>query len=81
MTEVSSEQLILLNFILPTCRLFGKSGSAYDFNDPSVDMKKMAEKARELEESQKGMSKKVNPKVVNMIDRYGIRTPRRINLS
>ncbi|KAG8906895.1 Structural maintenance of chromosomes protein 2 [Tulasnella sp. 403] len=47
---------------------FGKQGSAYDFNDPNVDMKKMADKARELEESQKGMSKKVNPKVVNMID-------------
>ncbi|KAG8946963.1 Structural maintenance of chromosomes protein 2 [Tulasnella sp. 424] len=49
-------------------RLFGKPGSAYDFNDPNADMKKMADKARELEESQKGMSKKVNPKVVNMID-------------
>ncbi len=50
-------------------RLFGKAGSAYDWNDPNVDMKKMAEKAKELEESQKGMAKKVNPKVVNMIDR------------
>ncbi|KAG9019839.1 Structural maintenance of chromosomes protein 2 [Tulasnella sp. 427] len=47
---------------------FGKPGSPYNFNDQNVDMKKMAEKARELEESQKGMSKKVNPKVVNMID-------------
>lgn len=40
-------------------------------------MKKMAEKARELEESQKGMSKKVNPKVVNMIDRCDERLERR----
>lgn len=32
-------------------------------------MKKMADQARELEERQKGMSKKVNPKVLNMIDR------------
>ncbi len=29
----------------------------------------MKEKARELEEQQKGMKKKINPKVINMIDR------------
>ena len=35
-------------------------------------MHSIATKARELEELQKGMSKKVNPKVVNMIERYAI---------
>jgi hypothetical protein len=30
----------------------------------------LKEKAKELEASQKGMKKKVNPKVINMIDRY-----------
>ena len=38
-------------------------------NEKGIDIKKLAEKARELEENQKGMSKKVNPKVMNMIDR------------
>ena len=48
-------------------RLFGKKDSQYDFD--SVDVSKLKEKARELEEAQKGMKKKVNPKVLNMIDR------------
>ncbi|KAG8919304.1 Structural maintenance of chromosomes protein 2, partial [Tulasnella sp. 418] len=47
---------------------FGKQGTPYDFNDPNVDIKKTADKARELEEAQKGMSKKVNPKVVTMLE-------------
>jgi len=34
-----------------------------------LDVGQLKEKARELEESQKGMKKKVNPKVINMIDR------------
>lgn len=33
-------------------------------------MNQLKEKARELEEQQKGMKKKINPKVLNMIDRY-----------
>ena len=33
-------------------------------------MQQLREQARELEEQQKGMKKKVNPKVLNMIDRY-----------
>ncbi|GLB42839.1 putative condensin complex subunit SMC2 [Lyophyllum shimeji] len=45
---------------------FGKQGTQYDFRDQDID--RMREKAKELEESQKGMKKKVNPKVMNMID-------------
>ncbi|TDL23473.1 condensin complex subunit SMC2 [Rickenella mellea] len=45
---------------------FGKAGSPYDF--AATDMPQIKEKARELEEQQKGMKKKVNPKVLNMID-------------
>ncbi|KAF4583816.1 Structural maintenance of chromosomes protein 2 [Pleurotus pulmonarius] len=45
---------------------FGKPGSPYDFK--SMDMKQQREEARKLEEAQKGMKKKVNPKVLNMID-------------
>jgi hypothetical protein len=47
--------------------LFGKPGSQYDFN--AVDVAGLKEKARELEQQQRGMKKKVNPKVINMIDR------------
>lgn len=47
--------------------LFGKKGTPYDF--ASVDVGQLKEKAKELEDSQKGMKKKVNPKVLNMIDR------------
>ena len=35
-------------------------------------MNQMREKARELEEQQKGMKKKVNPKVLHTIDTYVI---------
>lgn len=35
-------------------------------------MGQLKEKARELEEQQKGMKKKVNPKVLHTIDRYDI---------
>ncbi|EPQ53318.1 condensin complex subunit SMC2 [Gloeophyllum trabeum ATCC 11539] len=46
--------------------LFGTPGSQYDF--ASVDIPLLREKAAELEDQQKGMKKKVNPKVLNMID-------------
>jgi hypothetical protein len=49
-------------------RMFGKPGSQYDF--ATSDIPRLKEKAKELEESQKGMKKKVNPKVINMIDRW-----------
>jgi structural maintenance of chromosome 2 len=45
---------------------FGKAGSPYDFD--STDIPKIKDKAKELEEKQKGMKKKVNTKVINMID-------------
>ncbi|EMD35993.1 hypothetical protein CERSUDRAFT_156737 [Gelatoporia subvermispora B] len=48
------------------CEQFGQAGSQYDFK--SVDMNLLREKAKELETQQKGMKKKVNPKVINMID-------------
>ncbi|THH15903.1 hypothetical protein EW146_g4642 [Bondarzewia mesenterica] len=46
--------------------LFGKEGSQYDFE--SVDIGAQRKQATELEEQQRGMKKKVNPKVINMID-------------
>ncbi|TCD71064.1 Structural maintenance of chromosomes protein 2 [Steccherinum ochraceum] len=45
---------------------FGKPGSQYDFK--SVDISRLRDKSRELEAKQKGMKKKINPKVINMID-------------
>ncbi len=49
-------------------RLFGKPGSQYDFS--TVDVNRLKDKARELESQQKGMKKKINPKVITMIDRW-----------
>lgn len=45
---------------------FGKPGTMYDFG--STDIGQLKERAGQLEESQKGMKKKVNPKVMNMIE-------------
>jgi hypothetical protein len=50
------------------CRNFGKAGTPYDF--AALDITGLKAKAAELEEAQKGMKKKINPKVINMIDRY-----------
>lgn len=47
---------------------FGKEGTPYHF--AGQDIGRLREKAKELEESQKGMKKKVNPKVMNMIDKW-----------
>ncbi|TFK38366.1 condensin complex subunit SMC2 [Crucibulum laeve] len=46
--------------------LFGKKGTQYDF--AAVDVGRLRDKSTELAESQKGMKKKINPKVMNMID-------------
>jgi hypothetical protein len=40
----------------------------YDFD--AMDIVQLKERASQLEESQKGMKKKVNPKVMNMIDKW-----------
>ncbi|KDR72865.1 hypothetical protein GALMADRAFT_252175 [Galerina marginata CBS 339.88] len=45
---------------------FGKPGTQYDFD--SIDVGGLREKAVELQAAQEGMKKKVNPKVMNMID-------------
>lgn len=47
-------------------RSFGKVGSQYDFT--GVDVIRLREKAKEIETQQKGMKKKINSKVINMID-------------
>jgi structural maintenance of chromosome 2 len=46
--------------------LFGQAGSQYDFS--KLDISQQKERARELEEQPRGMKKKVNPPVINMID-------------
>jgi hypothetical protein len=47
-------------------RLFGKPGSVYDFS--SLDYNQTVAQCRELEASQKSRGKKVNTKVMNMIE-------------
>lgn len=48
-------------------RFFGKSGSPYDFN--GVNLNQHRDQCRELEAQQKGMGRKINTKVMNMIDK------------
>jgi structural maintenance of chromosome 2 len=50
------------------CSFFGKAGSPYDFN--GVNLGHAREQCRELESQQKGMGKKINTKVMNMIDKW-----------
>jgi hypothetical protein len=40
----------------------------YDFE--GIDIVELKERASQLEDSQKGLKKKVNPKVMNMIDKW-----------
>lgn len=47
-------------------RSFGKPGSPYDFD--SSDIGDLSRRANELETRQRGMKKKVNPKVMSMIE-------------
>ena len=47
-------------------RSFGKRGTQYDFDE--FDINALQIKADELEERQRGAKKKVNLKVMNMID-------------
>lgn len=64
----SSEFLFVRHFVFVICifSLFNKSGTQYDF---TVDISSLKQKCDELEIAQKGMKKKINPKVMNMIDR------------
>lgn len=48
-------------------RTFGQEGSPYNF--AGVQMNDLKKKCQQLQEDQAGMKKKVNPKVLTMIDR------------
>ncbi|KAG6373678.1 hypothetical protein JVT61DRAFT_6349 [Boletus reticuloceps] len=54
------------DWIREECQSFGKPGSPYDF--ASVDIVALSAKAGELEARQRRMKKKVNHKVMNMIE-------------
>lgn len=53
--------------VVAECRFFGKSGSPYDFQ--GVNLNQVTQQCRELEAQQKGMGRKINTKVMNMIDK------------
>jgi structural maintenance of chromosome 2 len=48
-------------------RFFGKPGTPYDFK--GVNLPQAREQCRELEAQQKGLGRKINTKVMNMIDK------------
>ncbi|GEM06543.1 structural maintenanceof chromosome 2 [Rhodotorula toruloides] len=54
------------DWIADECQTFGKPNSPYNFND--TDMRNVKEKCRQLEETHRTMKRKVNPKVLSMID-------------
>ena len=53
--------------VLTGHRQFGKPGTPYDFS--KADIAQLRARAQELQAQQNGMKKKVNPKVVHMIDK------------
>ncbi|KAK4050313.1 Structural maintenance of chromosomes protein 2 [Microbotryomycetes sp. JL201] len=53
-------------WITDECQTFGKEGSPYNF--AGLKMGEMKKKCQQLEEEHAGMKKKVNPKVLTMID-------------
>jgi structural maintenance of chromosome 2 len=53
--------------ILSFCSQFGNPGTQYDWGGKTIN--DLDHKVKELEENQRGMKKKVNPKVMNMIDK------------
>lgn len=53
-------------FVAPR-RLFGKPDTQYDFSKADIDQLK--NKAMDLEKSQEAIKKKLNPKVMNMIEK------------
>jgi structural maintenance of chromosome 2 len=60
--------LLRLTLLSPVCRTFGKENSPYNFT--GIDMRNAKDKCRQLEENHRAMKRKVNPKVLSMIDRY-----------
>ena len=50
------------------CRQFGEAGTQYDWGGKTIA--ELEQKVKELEEIQRGMKKKINPKVMNMIDKW-----------
>lgn len=60
----------LLTLKFAVLRTFGKEGSQYNF--AGVQMGDMKKKCQQLEDEQQGARKKVNPKVLSMIDRFVI---------
>lgn len=64
--EEASGIATFVSYINLIFRQFGKPGTMYDYT--GVDIQQQREKAKELEELQKAMKKKINPKVLNMID-------------
>ncbi|PWN52575.1 putative SMC2-chromosome segregation protein [Violaceomyces palustris] len=53
-------------WILSENKFFGQAGSAYDYG--KHNMNEVRKSCKKLEEQQQGMRKKINPKVLNMID-------------
>ncbi|GAA5866699.1 hypothetical protein JCM3774_001962 [Rhodotorula dairenensis] len=53
-------------WIADECQTFGKENSPYNF--AGVDMRNVKDKCRQLEENHRAMKRKVNPKVLSMID-------------
>lgn len=53
-------------WILDEHEFFGKPGTAYDFG--KHNMNEVRKTCKKLEEQQSGMKRKINPKVLNMID-------------
>ena len=65
--HIYTERVMLSVLFRPRANsLFGQAGSQYDFS--KLDVGQLKDRARELEGQQRGMKKKVNPKVMNMID-------------
>ncbi|POY73859.1 hypothetical protein BMF94_3029 [Rhodotorula taiwanensis] len=53
-------------WIADECQTFGQDNSPYSF--AGVDMRNVKDKCRQLEENHRAMKRKVNPKVLSMID-------------
>jgi hypothetical protein len=54
--------------VLILTRFFGRAGTPYDFS--GVNLAQARDQCRELETAHKGMGRKINTKVMNMIDKW-----------